>query len=216
MPMPQLNVRSISASAMPPAFASQLKTGGTGICARSSAMPRFFGKTRGRFSGKPPPVMCASALMFCVSLRSRRVAASRRCASASAALRRANAYCRTVRAHPKRGLRVQRSAAPARNRWNARPKTAVRRQHRLRRHRRAATGARARPRRPQIPRDRSRLAGIEARHFRRLAADQRATRLAAALRQCLARSRRPPADRASRLRNSREKTAARRLARRGR
>jgi hypothetical protein len=61
MPMPQLKVRSISLGAMPPAAASQENTAGTGQEMPGSTTPRCFGSTRGRFSGKPPPVMWASA-----------------------------------------------------------------------------------------------------------------------------------------------------------
>ena len=62
MPMPQLNVRSISVSTMPPVAASQRNTGSTGTRASSIRTLRPFGSTRGMFSVKPPPVMCASAL----------------------------------------------------------------------------------------------------------------------------------------------------------
>ena len=53
MPMPQLKVRSISASATPPVCASQRKTGGTTIASRSSPTPTPSGSTRGMLSGKP-------------------------------------------------------------------------------------------------------------------------------------------------------------------
>src|SRR5215204_6296140 len=62
MPMPQLKVRSISASATPPVFASQPNTGGTGVASRSRCTPTPFGRTRGILSGKPPPVMWTSPL----------------------------------------------------------------------------------------------------------------------------------------------------------
>ena len=62
MPMPQLKVRSISGSAIPPVAASHWNTGSTGTFARSMRAPRPFGSTRGMLSGNPPPVMCASAL----------------------------------------------------------------------------------------------------------------------------------------------------------
>ena len=61
MPTPQLNVRSISGSAMPPVAASQRNSGVTGTRARSTRTPSPSGSTRGMFSVKPPPVMCASA-----------------------------------------------------------------------------------------------------------------------------------------------------------
>ena len=63
MPMPQLKVRSISDSATPPTSDSQPKTGGGMIASRSMLMPTPSGSTRGRLSGKPPPVMWARALI---------------------------------------------------------------------------------------------------------------------------------------------------------
>ena len=92
MPMPQLKVRSISASATPPVCASQPNTGGTGDRVEVDARRRRrSGSTRGMLSGKPPPVMWASALMPRRSRGSRRAAASHRSASARAAPRRASA-----------------------------------------------------------------------------------------------------------------------------
>ena len=67
MPMPQLKVRSISRSATLPVCASHLNTGSTGTRARSISAPSPFGSTRGMFSVKPPPVMCASAFTALVS-----------------------------------------------------------------------------------------------------------------------------------------------------
>ena len=64
MPMPQLKVRSISAGATPPASASQREDrrhGDRGEVDRGADSPS--GSTRGILSGKPPPVMWASALM---------------------------------------------------------------------------------------------------------------------------------------------------------
>lgn len=67
MPTPQLKVRSISLAATPPVFASQEKTAGGLMAPRSISAARCFGSTRGIFSGKPPPVMWASALIAPVS-----------------------------------------------------------------------------------------------------------------------------------------------------
>src|SRR5215217_250053 len=63
MPTPQLKVRSISRSLMPPTLESQPKTAGTVTAPRSISAARSSGRTRGILSMKPPPVMCASALM---------------------------------------------------------------------------------------------------------------------------------------------------------
>jgi hypothetical protein len=63
MPMPQLKVRSISASSRPPALASQPNTGGAVKLAISTRAATLSGSTRGMFSESPPPVMWASALM---------------------------------------------------------------------------------------------------------------------------------------------------------
>ena len=49
------------------------------------------GRTRGRLSGKPPPVICASAMIAVAVPRSPAAAASHRCGSASAAPARASA-----------------------------------------------------------------------------------------------------------------------------
>src|SRR5690348_4537767 len=59
MPMPQLNVRAISARAMPAVCVSQAKTGGSVQVAASISAARPSGSTRGMFSTKPPPVICA-------------------------------------------------------------------------------------------------------------------------------------------------------------
>ena len=60
MPIPQLKVLSISASATPPASRSQPKTAGSSQAPRSTSAPMPSGRMRGRFSVSPPPVMCAS------------------------------------------------------------------------------------------------------------------------------------------------------------
>src|SRR5580700_5857514 len=67
MPMPQLKVRSISASVILPLAASHLNTGRTGTRSRSNETPSPSGNTRGILSTKPPPVMWASALTSLVS-----------------------------------------------------------------------------------------------------------------------------------------------------
>jgi hypothetical protein len=59
MPIPQLNVRAISASWMPPWRCSQSKIGGIGQRARSRRALVPCGSTRGMFSVRPPPVMWA-------------------------------------------------------------------------------------------------------------------------------------------------------------
>ncbi len=59
--MPQLNTRSISSAATPPARASQPNTGGSAQRAASSTATVSSGSTRGKFPGRPPPVMCAAA-----------------------------------------------------------------------------------------------------------------------------------------------------------
>ena len=82
MPMPQLKVFSISASAIPRGSRSQAKTGGSVQASRSISAPRPSGRTRGRFSVSPPPVMCASAVHPARPQR-RAAPAARRSASAS-------------------------------------------------------------------------------------------------------------------------------------
>src|SRR5258708_25133523 len=67
MPMPQLKVRSISASVILPLAASHLNTGRTAPPSRSSATATPSGNTRGILSTNPPPVMWASALTALVS-----------------------------------------------------------------------------------------------------------------------------------------------------
>ncbi len=62
-PMPMLNARNISASAMPPRAAASWKSGGTVHARESSAAVRPSGSMRGRFSVMPPPVMCAMPLI---------------------------------------------------------------------------------------------------------------------------------------------------------
>ncbi len=60
MPMPQLNVRCISASLMRPLSRIQSQTGSRRQARGSSRTPRPSGSTRGTLSVSPPPVMCAS------------------------------------------------------------------------------------------------------------------------------------------------------------
>ena len=62
MPMPQLNTRSISASATLPCSWSQAKSGGAVQLPRSMRARELSGRTRGTFSTRPPPVMCARPL----------------------------------------------------------------------------------------------------------------------------------------------------------
>src|SRR5215469_549046 len=67
MPIPQLKVRSISCSAISPVAASHLNTGKTGTRSSATRTPSPGGSTRGIFSTKPPPVICASALTALLS-----------------------------------------------------------------------------------------------------------------------------------------------------
>ena len=67
MPMPLLKVRFISKSLMAAVACSQAKSS---LCGQlpwrsSAAMPS--GRTRGMFSNRPPPVMCARALIGCAA-----------------------------------------------------------------------------------------------------------------------------------------------------
>src|SRR3984893_2982311 len=62
MPIPQLKVRSISASVILPLAASHLNTGRIGTRSRSKETAKPSGNTRGILSTKPPPVMWARAL----------------------------------------------------------------------------------------------------------------------------------------------------------
>eukprot|EP00302_Diacronema_sp_CCMP2436_P021670 CAMPEP_0179969240 /NCGR_PEP_ID=MMETSP0983-20121128/34426_1 /TAXON_ID=483367 /ORGANISM="non described non described, Strain CCMP 2436" /LENGTH=91 /DNA_ID=CAMNT_0021883359 /DNA_START=352 /DNA_END=627 /DNA_ORIENTATION=+ len=62
MPMPQLKVRASSLASRRPVLASQAKTGGSSHDVRSSSAERASGRTRGRLSTSPPPVMCAMPL----------------------------------------------------------------------------------------------------------------------------------------------------------
>ena len=69
MPTPQLNVRAISSAAIrPPACRSEKMEG---HCQRSASMIAWqvSGRTRGIFSRRPPPVMCARPLIlpFCTN-----------------------------------------------------------------------------------------------------------------------------------------------------
>ena len=59
--MPQLNVRAISVGVTVRSH-SQPNTGGIGQEFASRRALQSSGKTRGRFSGNPPPVICANAL----------------------------------------------------------------------------------------------------------------------------------------------------------
>ena len=71
IPMPQLKVRSISVAPAAQPLASQSKTG-SGVHAEASiAASTALGSTRGRFSRRPPPVMCASAFTLCVRIAAR-------------------------------------------------------------------------------------------------------------------------------------------------
>ena len=62
IPMPQLNVFSISIWLTPPAEESHLKTGGKFQEDKSTFIPCPSTKALKIFSVKPPPVMCAKAL----------------------------------------------------------------------------------------------------------------------------------------------------------
>src|SRR6185312_4570327 len=73
MPTPQLNVRSISVSPIPPTRASQPKTLGTDTALRSMCAAMLSGSTRGMLSMKPPPVICARALIPIPALRALRI-----------------------------------------------------------------------------------------------------------------------------------------------
>lgn len=55
---------SISCSFIPPAVASQEKTGGIPHVVASRSTAKVSGNTLGMFSVKPPPVMCAKAFTF--------------------------------------------------------------------------------------------------------------------------------------------------------
>ena len=139
MPMPQLKVRSISGSAMPPVAASQRNTGGTGTLARSMRTPSRFGSTRGMLSGKPPPVMWASALTA-VGLADRgeaglHVDAGRR---QQRLAERALASSNGAGASPCKPRSARPPCAPANSRWNARRRRRARARRRRRRCRRAA------------------------------------------------------------------------------
>ena len=117
------------------------------------------GSTRGMLSGKPPPVMCASALMP-VGLRAGpRAAASHRCASASSSASPSVRPGANGAGASQRQARIaRRSGAPARSRWSARPRTAGRAPRRRRATSGAAAACRARPRRRRSRRGRSRRA----------------------------------------------------------
>ena len=66
---------------------SQPNTAGAFHAARSTCAASPAGRMRGRFSDRPPPVMCATALTASLVAGSPAARASRRCASAPAALR---------------------------------------------------------------------------------------------------------------------------------
>ena len=116
MPMPQLKVRSISASATPPVAASQPKTGGTGIASRSSRTPIPSGSTRGMLSGKAAAGDVGERLDAARSRGSPRGAASRRSASARAAPRRGSGRREGRGRVPGQARRARRCGAPARSR----------------------------------------------------------------------------------------------------
>jgi hypothetical protein len=71
-PTPQLKVRRISWSLMPPVSASHWKTWGMGQASQSNAAFSPSAMHRGGFSIRPPPVICASALIPSVALRAAR------------------------------------------------------------------------------------------------------------------------------------------------
>ena len=97
MPTPQLNVRSISLRRHA-AGRGQPGKHRRHVDGRKVDFGRqVSGRTRGILSGKPPPVIWASALMPAPARGSPRAAISHRCASASAALRRASLPDQTAR-----------------------------------------------------------------------------------------------------------------------
>lgn len=59
-PMPQLKVFNISVAPNPPVLANRANTGGKSHAPRSTVAPNPSGKNRGRFSVRPPPVICAN------------------------------------------------------------------------------------------------------------------------------------------------------------
>src|SRR5262245_6577690 len=67
MPMPQLKVRNISAASSLPTCCSQPNTAGACQAPRSTWAAAPAGRMRGKFSLRPPPVMCASPLIARVS-----------------------------------------------------------------------------------------------------------------------------------------------------
>ena len=200
----------LGSAATGPVAASQRNTGGSRQARRDRARRRgASGSTRGMFSGKPPPVICASALTPARRARStREQRASHRAASASAAPRPSVAAgAKGAGVAPGRARSAPRCGAPARSRWNASPMRQGRARHRPPRCRCAARARRARPRRPRSPRDRSRPC-VKPRHLRGLAADQRAAGFAAAGGDAGDDAAAPSArDRACRSRNSRGRTS---------
>ena len=62
MPMPQLKVRAISSGSISPCACRNAISRGCGQASASTVACRPSGSTRGIFSSRPPPVMCASAL----------------------------------------------------------------------------------------------------------------------------------------------------------
>ena len=186
------------------------------MAARSISAAQVVGSTRGMFSGKPPPVMCASALMP-------RVAPQRGEQRLDVDAGRLEQRVAEVafrferrRIGPGEPRRRRRCGAPARTRSSERRTTADQgstvagadvqtRQQRCR----------ARPRRPRSRRDRSpcRRRGPASPPSRRRSAPRRPR---GSQRRCRRPPpRRPPAQ-AGRWRNNRGRTAARRPARRDR
>eukprot|EP00967_Tisochrysis_lutea_P129162 scaffold221841_cov28-Tisochrysis_lutea.AAC.4 len=73
IPIPQLKVRNNSGVPAREPVASQPNTGAGVHVVASSVQRTPRGSTRGRFSGKPPPVMCASALTLPVRAAARQL-----------------------------------------------------------------------------------------------------------------------------------------------
>ena len=178
-----LNARNISSVAMPPRCCRSAKSGGTAHARAIDAARRSLpAASRGRFSVMPPPVMCAMPFDEPgVEQRPQRRAGSDRCGASSASPTVAPSSGTNGVGASARRRRTARGA-PASSRSCAGRPTAGRSA------RRPATIAR-----PSIT---SRLlddaddeagdvvlaVGVEARHLRGLAADQRAAVLAAAAR----------------------------------
>ena len=125
------------------------KTGGGVKASRSSATARSSGRTRGRLSGKPPPVIWASAMN--ASRRLDRFKQRLHIKPGRRQQRLAERACRVrkARARPSRGRLERRCGAPAKSRWNAGRTRAGRTRRRRLQSRRAAAASRARRRRPR-------------------------------------------------------------------